>query len=230
MNCLWYYLGNPDVEPLEDVAEQKAFVEKWLAYAKKHNEKVWLISHIAAGMDIFESYKVWFQKMFVKYEGVVSASFYGHTHDDHFYINRNLNDEKRRPVHVDFVCAAMEGLGGNNPSVRLYQYDDETKEIVDYTVFVAKFEEMAVSNKLEWKEFYHARKQMGIPDFKPETMVKWAEKMWEDEEAFQEYMRTFHTGKYTKGECVGKCKVENLCDLLYIIKEDREKCIAEHPY
>ena len=230
MNCLWYYNGNPDVEPLEDAAKQKAFVEKWLEHAKQNDEKVWLISHISPGMDIFEQYKVWFSKIFAKYEDVIRASFYGHTHVDQFYITRDLEDEKRRPTHVDFVCAAFEGLGGNNPAVRLYQYDDETKEIVDYTVYIAKFEEMVVSGKLEWKEYYQARKQFGVKDFKPATMLKWAEKMWEDEDAFQEYMRTYHMDVYTKGDCVGKCKVETMCALLYVTKEDRQKCMDEHPY
>lgn len=229
MNCLWHYDDNERIAHLDDPAEQKVFVERWLEHARQHDEKVWIITHIPTGYEVFEHYKAWFAKIYTKYEGVIKASFHGHTHDDQFYIHRDLNDENRRPVHVDFVCPAFEGLFFNHPSVRLYQYDDVTKDVVDYTTYISSFDEMRISRKLEWKEFYHAKGEFGIPDLTPKSILHWAEKLWDDEEAFQEYMRTFFTGVYKKYLCVDECKVEMMCDLLYMMKDDREKCIADHP-
>ena len=228
-DCLWYYDDNDRIAHLDDPAEQKVFVEHWLEHARRQNEKVWILAHIPAGYETFEHYKAWFAKIYIKYDDVIMASFHGHTHDDQFYIHRDPNDEHRRPIHVDFVCPAFEGLFFNHPSIRLYQYDDETKEVLDYTTYISSFDEMAISRKLEWKKFYRATEQFGIPDLKPQSILHWAEKLWDDEEAFQEYMRTFFTGVYKKYLCVDECKVQMMCELLYITKEDREKCIEDHP-
>lgn len=228
LNSLWYYNENTEVEHLEDVAEQKAFTEKWLAYAREHNEKVWLVAHISSGMGVFEPFNVWFSEIATEYQDIIKASFYGHTHRDEFYLNRDIHDEKRAPVHVNLVSAAFEGMGGNNPAVRLYEFDDETKEIINYTVFVADLEKMAKSRKLEWEVMYQAKEQLGLSDLKPTTVLAWAEKMWDDDDAFQEYMRCYHTGYYTKGSCTGTCKVKALCSLLYVTSSDRDQCKKDH--
>ena len=119
LNSLWDYTENTEVEPVEDPAEQNAFLEKWLEYARQHDETVWIVAHIAAGSDVFEPYNQFYTKLMKKYGDVVAASFYGHTHDNQFYVVRDLNEEKT-PLHVNFVTTALEGNGGNNPAANMY--------------------------------------------------------------------------------------------------------------
>ena len=95
-------------------------------------------------------------------------------------------------------------------------------------MYVAKHDDMKQTGKLAWKEAYSVKEAMGVKDLSPASIVEWVERMWEDDELFQEYMERYHTFRYNHGDCDHKCKVENLCGLLYIIKEDREECIQKH--
>lgn len=225
MNSLWYYEINKEVEHEKDPAEQNAFLVKWLEYARQHGERVWIVAHIPAGYEVFEPYNVVFSEIVTEYKDVIAASFYGHTHDNHFLVVRDIHDQT--PLHVNFVTAAFEGYGGNNPSAVMFIIDEETKVVKDYIVYAADFDEMRETGVLTWREKWSIKKEMELEDMSPASITQWAESMWDDEEKFQRYMVRYHTGYY-KGDCDHKCKVKNLCHLLYINIDDRQACIDKH--
>ena len=110
----------------------------------------------------------------------------------------------------------------------MFIIDEETKRVKDYYMYVARFDDMHKTGELAWKEVYSIKEAMGVKDLSPTSVVEWAEKMWDDQRLFEEYMMRYHTFVYNFGECDHQCKVENLCGLLYIIKEDRDDCINKH--
>lgn len=228
LNCLWYYSTNTEVEGIEDPAEQNAFTRKWLEYARAHNETVWIVAHIAAGSEVFEPYNHFFSNIMREYGDIIAASFYGHTHSNHFYLVRDLTTQERTPLHVNFVTPAFEGIWFNNPGAILFTIDEETKRVKDYNVYVADFDDMRRSGKLEWRERYSIKEAMGVKDLSPSSIAGWVERMWKDNELFEEYMQRYHTFVYNHGDCDHACKVENLCGLLHIVNEDREKCMKDH--
>lgn len=227
MNSLWYYSWNKEVEHVDDPAEQNTFARKWLEYARTHNETVWIVAHIAAGSEVFEPFNDFFTEIVREYADIIAASFYGHTHSNHFYVVRDPT-RKNVPLHVNFVTPAFEGIWFNNPGACMFIVDEETKRVKDYIVYVATFDEMRRTGELAWKEEYSIKEAMGISDLSPASIVDWAERMWDDQELFEEYMDRYHTFVYNHGECDYECKVENLCGLLYILKDDREKCMQKH--
>ena len=228
MNSLWYYQVNKEVEHEVDPAEQNAFLNKWLEHARKNGEIVWIVAHIPAGYEVFETWNDHFTAVLHEYSDVIAASFYGHTHDNHFIVVRDTNEE-RTPLHVNFITAAMEGYGGNNPSAVMFIIDEETKVVKDYIVYAADFDEMRATGELAWKKMYSVKEEMQVPDFSPASIVEFGEKMWDDEEMFQRYMYRLRTGYYQKGACDHECKVKQLCRLLYTREEDRVLCKEQHP-
>lgn len=40
---------------------------------------------------------------------------------------------------------------------------------------------------------------MGVKDMEPATIVDWANKMFDDDELFQDYMTRYHVGLYKRG-------------------------------
>lgn len=229
LNSLWEYTENTEMEHEVDPAEQQAFLEKWLEHSRQNGEIVWIIAHISAGSNVFEPFNHYYTDLMHKYSDVVAASFYGHTHKNHFYVVRD-RDEKRTPLNVNFVTPAFEGIGDNDPAAIMFIIDEETKVVKDFTVYYADFDEMRTTGKLTWRERKSFKDHLQLADFSPATFVEWVESMWDDEEKFQDYMTWYHTTYYTRGECDHECKVKNLCDMLYIIKEDREACKAKHLY
>ena len=228
LNCLWHYTENTYVEGMEDAAEETAFLVKWLEYARQHHEVVWILNHVPAGNYLYDSYKTKYASIVSRYRDIIRASFSGHTHNDHYYIIRDEESPEKTPVHVNFVAPAFEGLGGNNPSARLYRIDEETKEVKDFIQYVTDIDEMRKTGRLAWKESYRALETLGVDSFAPKTMEAWAERMWNDEEAFQDYMTRFRTEYYERGSCTGDCKKDRICDLLFTGDKDKEKCRQEH--
>lgn len=230
LNSLWEYAENSEVEHVTDPAEQNAFLNKWLEYARQHGETVWIVAHVPAGNSVFEPFNVYFSEVMHKYSDIIAASFYGHTHQNHFYVVRDLTTEERTPLHVNFVTPALEGISDNNPGACMFIVDEETKKVKDYIVFTADFDEMRQTGELAWKRKYSIKDEMKVPDLSPASVVKWAEAMWDDEEMFQDYMVRFHTGFYERYSCDHNCKVKNLCGLLYIVDTDRKACIEKHMF
>ena len=228
LNCLWHYTENTYVEGMEDVAEETAFLVKWLEHARQHHEVVWILNHIPAGNTLFEPYKAKYSAIVARYKDIIRASFSGHTHQDHYYIIRDESSLEKTPVHVNFVAPAFEGLVDNNPSARLYLIDEATKEVKDFVQFAADFDEMRRTGRLAWREAYRAKEALGVDSFAPEEMAAWAERMWRDEEAFQDYMTRYRAGYYVRGSCVEECKKERLCDLLYVEEKNKKECIRVH--
>ena len=111
---------------------------------------------------------------------------------------------------------------GDNPDGR------KLREIMNKYYDRIHFDEMRKSGELAWKEVYSIKDVMKVKDLSPKSVVEWAEQMWDNEEMFQEYMSRYHTGDYVPGSCDHKCKVNNLCSLLYITKQDRDECKSSH--
>lgn len=77
---------------------------------------------------------------------------------------------------------------------------------------------------------------MGVKDMEPATIVDWANKMFDDDELFQDYMTRYHVGLYNRGmlswtmvdslgDCKDSCKVNAICKILFTESADKKKCV-----
>ncbi|KAK8801910.1 hypothetical protein WA158_006305 [Blastocystis sp. Blastoise] len=225
LNCLWEYTTNTEVEPLEDPADQNAFLKQWLEYSRQNNETVWVLAHIPTGSSVFNKYNIMYSELMAEYKDVVRATFSGHTHVDEFYVVRDVHNEEKTPLSVNFVTAALEGYGGNNPGAKLYTYDDETKDITNFVSWEGDFNRMNKENKFYWTPYFNALDAMKLKDLSPVSVIEWANRMFDDDELFQDYMTHYHVGRYERGSCKDSCKINAICKILFNEKDAKKACV-----
>jgi len=136
---------------LEAAADrQLTWLEDTLAGAAGQGRKVWLVMHIPPGADIYatvstcmdetghisdavlmwhEEYQARFLEIAGRYEGVIEASFSGHTHMDEYRLD-GLESEEGPDAVVN--SPAITPLFGNDPAFKVFSLQPETWQLVDY--------------------------------------------------------------------------------------------------
>ena len=135
----------------DDIArKQLDWLELTLAEAGKAGKKVWLVSHIPTGSDIFstvstymdksgyisnaasfwkEEYHELFLEICKRYEHVIEAIFSGHTHMDEY---RLLLENDGIAYKATMVTPSVSPIFGNDPAFKVFTMDRENWELFDY--------------------------------------------------------------------------------------------------
>ncbi len=137
--------------PLEDDAwEQLEWLEQTLACAEAEDRRVWLLSHIPPGPDVYETvssymdetghiseiellwnkeYHERFMEITARYQKIIKISFGGHTHMEEYRMS--LSNEVE-PDLLMIINPAVTPLFGNNPAYRVFTMDAEDWDLLDY--------------------------------------------------------------------------------------------------
>ena len=81
------------------------------------------------------------------------------------------------------------GGKGNNPSVRLVQYDRSSGKVLDLHQY---YLDLRTANELgedDWQQAYQATSYYGIPDFSTESLEQLTERMMENDDVFDKYYK-----------------------------------------
>ena len=82
----------------------------------------------------------------------------------------------------------MGGLG-NNPSIRLIQYDRDSGTVLDIHQYYLNLTRANLELTDKWQLEYNATSYFGVPDMSPGSLHEFAERMKEDDEAFSRYYK-----------------------------------------
>ncbi len=141
--------GQPKANPARD---ELSWFEAQLRKAAAGREKVWLLSHIPPGVDVYSSiesnpadpfkdpltyyggtYNQQFLDLVNRYSSTISYSFAGHTHMDSFQlVNQSVS---QRAVGALSITPAISPIYGNNPGFKVFTYDRQTSAPVDYSTY-----------------------------------------------------------------------------------------------
>ena len=123
------------------------WLESELRLARDRHEKVWLLSHIPPGLNVFsaihghksgggfeqaddfwrEEFARGFQAILGRYADVIAATFSGHTHQDDFRASEKIGVFNK-------IIPAISPVFGNNPALTVASYSPVTMEAMDYQV------------------------------------------------------------------------------------------------
>ena len=82
----------------------------------------------------------------------------------------------------------MGGLG-NNPGIRLIQYDRDSGAVLDIHQYYLNLTEANLQSAARWQLEYRATSYFAVPDMTPSSLHEFAERMKDDDEAFGKYYR-----------------------------------------
>ena len=171
--------GKDDPAP---AAAQIAWLEQQLDAARRNHEKVWVMTHIPPGVNIYATATKGINvcngetpQMFLKtealadaiagYGDVIQLAIFAHTHMDEV----RLLKPKTHGVPPEGVAIKMVGsispIGGNNPSFTVAEIDAATSEMKDYRVFAA-----SDKTGTKWSEEYDFAETYKEPAFTAATV------------------------------------------------------------
>ncbi|XP_069705209.1 cyclic GMP-AMP phosphodiesterase SMPDL3A [Periplaneta americana] len=157
-------VGNED-----DPAGQWAWLEDTLQKSQRNRETVYLVGHMPPGVDerqtggispyhdVFqERFNQRYLKLVRKYSDIIVGQFFGHLHSDSFRI---VYSDKGQPVSWMFLAPAVSPKrtpsGANNPGLRLYKFDTDTGQVLDYRQYYLDLTLANQRDVAEWQIEYN---------------------------------------------------------------------------
>ena len=128
--------------------QQLSWLEAQLAASQKNGERVWIIGHIPAGVDVFstvksgestvtlqwkENYIDQYIKDVQTYGANITASFAGHTHMDDFRLVYDADHAK--PAYFMHITPSITPVFSNNSAFQLLMYNWETFSIDNFVTY-----------------------------------------------------------------------------------------------
>ena len=142
--------------------------------------------------------------LFDRFQHVIRLNLFGHTHIEEFSVVRAIDDKK--PVGVIHISSSFTTHIDQNPTFRVVTVDAETKlplKIETYRLDLEKANKNDLYAKFELSHEF--AKEYNITDLSPESTLKLAYKIKDDEETAKQYeINKWSRGKVSKIAAVNK--------------------------
>uniref|UniRef100_A0A8C5PZQ9 Acid sphingomyelinase-like phosphodiesterase n=1 Tax=Leptobrachium leishanense TaxID=445787 RepID=A0A8C5PZQ9_9ANUR len=239
LNTNLYYSPNKVTINMTDPAGQLEWLENTLHASRQNKEKVYVIAHVPVGFLPFAVFTTAMRgdfnerlvKIFRNYSDVIAGQFYGHTHRDSIMV---LHDGNEKPVGSIFVAPAVTPIksltesDGNNPGFRIYHYDDSSYNLLDLWHYYLNLTDANLKGEAIWKLEYIMTEIYKIKDLQPESMEDLVKRFGKpDSVDFHNYYRNYVVHYEDVKDCVGRCKVIQVCSVQHVDKDSYLKCVLE---
>uniref|UniRef100_A0A8C5PX50 Acid sphingomyelinase-like phosphodiesterase n=1 Tax=Leptobrachium leishanense TaxID=445787 RepID=A0A8C5PX50_9ANUR len=238
LNTNLYYGPNKVTINMTDPAGQFEWLEDTLYASRQHKEKVYIIAHVPIGFLPYFAFTSAIQKpfnerlvtIFRNYSDVLAGQFYGHIHRDSIMV---LLNEKENPVGSVFIAPSVTPIrpyeeSGNNPGFRIYHYDSNTYNLLDLWHYYLNLTDANLKEEAIWKLEYIMTEIYKIKDLQPDSMEDLVKRFAKpDSLEFKTYYKN-HVVQYELEDCVGRCKVLQVCSVQYLDSDSYFKCAQEN--
>jgi len=208
--------------------DHKQFVENTLANARAMGEKVIVISHHPVGGAVVRAGR-WWHDVMMQYGDVIALHVSGHTHVDEFHVMVDpLTDEAKA---VNLVAPTVTTNTNINPSLRLFELDDTTFELLDYQCHFFEIDQQNPDADPEIVLNYDPRVDYNMTDLSPSGWLDLALRFLDDEALFQLWYANRHA-MATQGPCAldgvcsDSCKRARICEIIWPVEDEQAACVA----
>jgi len=194
--------------------------------AEQAGEKVWIVGHVPPGSgDCWSKWSMQFLRVINRYEAIIMAQFYGHTHNDEIRVFFDDSTIVPRPTGSLFIGVSVTPYTDLNPGYKVFYADGEragaTWEILDHETWVYNLQEAneaGLSVPPEYYKLYSAKEAYGLASFRPADLWDFVQRMALDDDLFRAYYKHYYKGSgfdETNGSCpstgdVSECKFDRL--------------------
>ncbi|KAK9875097.1 hypothetical protein WA026_005892 [Henosepilachna vigintioctopunctata] len=208
---------------------------------------VYLVGHMAPGSDErqrppfpsshLQSFSDYHNRRYLKlvrrYADIIVGQFFGHLHSDTF---RVIYNEHGRPASWAMLAPAVTpkrtAAGPNNPGLRLYKFNQNTGQILDYTQYYLDLTKANLENEAKWSVEYNFSTYYMINNITPLALHNLAEKLsftQGDNPVFNRYYRAnsvrIHNNQHNLSPCDATCAHTHYCAITRVDYEEHEQCL-----
>merc|ERR1711970_436993 len=211
----------------QDPGNELAWLIQELLASEQKGQKVHILSHIPPGND--DCLGAWgreFAKIISRFEGTVTAQFYGHTHNDEFMVFYDTEDNSRA-VNFGFVAPSVTTFTDLNPAYRIYTvdagYEGASYRVLESETYIF---DMTAANMAgqdvqpEWYKLYTATQDLNMDNLFPQSWDTLVRNMAVDADLYSKFHNYYNQDRYQKT----KAQYDVLCPLVTTSNLDRTKC------
>jgi len=227
LNTVLYYTPNNMTSTSDkDPGGQIAWLEKTLKAAKNADEVVFIAGHIpirGSSGSFRKEYVDYFLNAMKNYQSIIKGSFWGHHHVDTF----QLVGDSTTNAHVGHLGGSISTQNDRNPTIRRYLLDtSKDYKLLSWRTFYMDLPEVNKAGKPKWGTLFDSKKDYGLEDLTPSSIVSFMKKLENDDKLFETVWKHRYGGGPIS-ECKGSCKKDFICSVLHTDHKEYEKCIKK---
>ncbi|KAJ3432712.1 sphingomyelin phosphodiesterase [Anaeramoeba flamelloides] len=213
--------------------QQLDWLQSELEDARVKKQKVYIVTHIPIGPDTTDiwppvcwyDYTMLYAKVWANYSDIIVAGFSGHTHNDEYKIIYD-SETGKIPKGMFLISPSFTNEGNRYSGYRIYEYDKDTFEIINYKQYYADvFERKGDESPPSWDLYYDfssTYKPFGIDGVSPTSLQTLTNNLSTNESLYETFASLFSPLKemYTDNK-----KRQLICGLSVTTQDQHLDCI-----
>lgn len=196
--------------------EQLNFLRETLENAERNGEYVHIISHIPYGnRECIEPWEKYFIQLMERFEHIIPAVFFGHTHRDQLKVFYSQSSKK--PILVGYNGGSLTTHLNKNPNYKLFHLSGDNYEILDVDTYIFNLTEANLHSDRSpaWFHLYSFKKDYNLSNLSPKSVSDLAHSIENDSDRFQQYYKYFVClgDEALKKGCDTECKQTRICEI-----------------
>jgi sphingomyelin phosphodiesterase len=205
---------------------------EWLAnvlqYSENNQEKAHIIGHINPAGCLY-SWSQNYYRIVNRYENVIAAQFFGHTHTDEIELFYDFNDQTRA-TNIAYITPSVTTFSTLNPGYRIYTvdgfYNGSSWRVLDHETYITNITKTNLDNKPTWQLEYKAKDAYGLENLFPQdwsNLIDLALKDIDGKMARNLY-NYYHKSSDSQEPCTDNCLRKFLCKFKNARSDNFIKC------
>ena len=138
---------------------QLDWLAKTLQKSEDIGEKVHILGHYPPS-NCLSSWKNNYYRIVNRYESTITGQFFGHTHNDQFYVMYDIENPDRA-IGMEYVTGSATTYSFLNPGYRIYtidgNYNESSYDVLDYRNVFLNLTEANLFQTPTWRNEYTAK-------------------------------------------------------------------------
>ncbi|XP_076650576.1 cyclic GMP-AMP phosphodiesterase SMPDL3A isoform X2 [Halictus rubicundus] len=235
------------IDNTEDPFGQWSWFQSTLDNARRKKETVYIVGHTPPGVDerdsgaaaFSESHNTKYLEFVRLYADIIRGQFFGHWHSDTF---RVVYSDTGLPVSWIMMAPSISPStpgGPNNPGLRLYKFETNTGQVLDYTQYYLDLSNANIVGKANWQVEYTLLEQYKLQEITAITLHDLADRLTQsDDNAFVRYYKANTVSLPREVEQIwgcggalnGACALHHYCIVTRLNPESYKECYSSYAY
>ncbi|XP_076395443.1 cyclic GMP-AMP phosphodiesterase SMPDL3A [Megachile rotundata] len=231
----------------QDPFGQWSWFELTLDNARKKKETVYIVGHTPPGVDdrengaaaFSERHNTKYLRLIRLYSDIIRGQFFGHWHSDTF---RVVYSDTGSPVSWIMMAPSISPRtpgGPNNPGLRLYKFETNTGQVLDYTQYYLNLPEANSKGEANWLVEYSMLEYYDLQEITAITLHDLADRFTQSNDyAFIRYYaantvslpREIEQIWGCGGPLNGACVLHHYCTVTRLNIESYKDCYSSYAY
>lgn len=212
----------------QDPAGQLAWFNQTLSAARQAGEKVWVIGHIPFNSGgCLDSYQTPLWKIVDTYSDVIAQLFFGHTHDDSFFVMKDFATNTN-PIVVGLVSPSVTTYTEKNNAFRVYTYNRTSFELLNYHQFIQNLTQANIVGTPNWFIEYNPIEAYNMANLSPAEWYRVASAEFPQNQTMINNYNYWHTCSYGALQtCDASCTTNYVCSATSSTQQNINECLGD---